>query len=165
MTPNPWNDFDTAELKRMWEVEGKTASQIGAVLGRTRNAIIGKSHRENLVTRMTPERAGGPKPRPRKPRPSRAKSPRLRSPRPQPRFKVIESPRRPRSTMPAHPTIGKPLMALEDNDCRWPYSDPDKPNFHFCGLRTHPGSSYCEAHTANAYTPIAEYRAMKRAVA
>ena len=154
----PWNDHDTAELKRLWEVEGKSASQISKILGRTRNAIIGKANRENFAARIPLERKSGPRNSgPRQPRPSRAKRPRLRN---SPIFKLIRSPSLPTRSQPAPPTILKPILELEGYDCRWPTGEgsPGETTYGFCGLKQFGRSPYCESHTRIAYTPVPKRR-------
>ena len=48
-----WTDERVDVLKQLWD-EGKTASQIAAVLGITRNAVIGKAHRIGVSRRPSP---------------------------------------------------------------------------------------------------------------
>lgn len=48
-----WTDDRVEVLKQLWD-EGKTASQIAAVLGVTRNAVIGKAHRIGVSARPSP---------------------------------------------------------------------------------------------------------------
>ncbi len=43
------------------------------------------------------------------------------------------------------------LAALPDGACRWPSGDPAEPGFAFCGARAAGRSSYCAAHTAQAF--------------
>ena len=50
MTEPFWNEERLAELKRLFCVEGKTTQEIGAILGCSKNAVIGK------VTRLRFER-------------------------------------------------------------------------------------------------------------
>lgn len=52
-----WTKADLAQLTRLWEVDGLTASEIAAVMGRTRNAIIGRVRRMNLSRRAPGFRA------------------------------------------------------------------------------------------------------------
>ena len=56
MNPNPWTERKIKELTHLWEVEGMTATQISARMGFTRNAIIGKARRLNLVHPRSPKR-------------------------------------------------------------------------------------------------------------
>jgi hypothetical protein len=48
-----WTDDKLATLRRMWEQE-YTASEIGEEIGMSRNAVLGKAHRENLSARVNP---------------------------------------------------------------------------------------------------------------
>lgn len=41
----PWTDEEDAELKRMWMIEGLSASLCGDKLHRSRNSVIGRAHR------------------------------------------------------------------------------------------------------------------------
>lgn len=41
-----WSDADSQTARRMWEVEGKSAAEIGRVIGRTRNSVLGMMHRQ-----------------------------------------------------------------------------------------------------------------------
>lgn len=48
-----WTPAIEADLARLWD-EGKTAAQIGAALGISRNAVIGKARRMELKPRPSP---------------------------------------------------------------------------------------------------------------
>lgn len=48
--PNDWTEGETKQLTEMWE-NGLAASAIAKELGRTRNSIIGRSHRLGLYRR------------------------------------------------------------------------------------------------------------------
>ena len=44
-------------------------------------------------------------------------------------------------------TQRKQLLGLTMSDCRWPYGDPGKPDFFFCGGEIkRPNCSYCDYH-------------------
>jgi GcrA cell cycle regulator len=45
----------------------------------------------------------------------------------------------------------KTVETLLTDDCRWPFGDPMKPEFHFCGKRKVDGSPYCEFHMRRAF--------------
>jgi GcrA cell cycle regulator len=54
--PHPsidWNDANVELLKRLW-ADGLTASQVGAKMGISRNAVLAKVHRLNLSGRAKP---------------------------------------------------------------------------------------------------------------
>jgi GcrA cell cycle regulator len=125
----------------MW-AEGHSASQIGLVLGVTRNAVIGVAHRRKWVKHLTPHATG---PKPRKPRPSRAGNPfnRPKTPRTPPTVKAVLP-----VTMP--PTLATawklPLTVLYPGDCRWPVGDDTGCKQLFCARPAEFDSSYCPAH-------------------
>jgi hypothetical protein len=48
-----WTDDEVTQLDTLWNVEGKSASECGKVLGKTRNAVIGKVHRLKFPKRRT----------------------------------------------------------------------------------------------------------------
>ena len=58
-----WTQERIEELTRLWEA-GQSASQIGRVLGMSKNAVIGKAHRLKLPARPSPIRVGSAAPRP-----------------------------------------------------------------------------------------------------
>ena len=57
----PWNDENVARLKELWD-QGLPTSQIGKLLGFTKNAVVGKAHRIGLERRPSPIRRTAVKP-------------------------------------------------------------------------------------------------------
>ena len=56
-----WTEAQIADLKRLWTA-GHSTSQIGTILGVSKNAVIGKAHRIKLPARPSPIRhSSGPK--------------------------------------------------------------------------------------------------------
>lgn len=47
---SPWTEALIADLVRLWD-HGYSCAQIGAIIGVTRNAVIGKAHRLDLPSR------------------------------------------------------------------------------------------------------------------
>lgn len=45
------------------------------------------------------------------------------------------------------------LHALKDDSCRWPFGEPGKADFHFCGGLALAGQPYCARHALRARTP------------
>jgi GcrA cell cycle regulator len=127
---NAWSDWQVERLRELWPQKDVTASEIGAEVGKGRNAVIGKAHRLKLPGR--PENRGGAHVRIR---------PKLAAPSPKPK--------------PRPPTIndadlkGVSLFDLEPGQCKWPLGSlMAGPPFLFCG---EPASSpYCPAHEARA---------------
>jgi hypothetical protein len=93
----------------------------------TRNAVIGKSHRINMPTRIRPVSAG-PK--------VKKYSPRQRAPRPRVTT-IAKPPQRVDGTV--------TIYQLRADDCRFPLGDFP---FVFCGKEQVEGSSYCPEHFA-----------------
>lgn len=48
-----WTDEQIEELNRLWN-EGLPTSEIGRLLGTTKNAVVGKAHRLGLTKRQSP---------------------------------------------------------------------------------------------------------------
>ena len=131
-----WTEERIQELRDLWQA-GHSASQIGAMMGVSKNAVVGKAHRLKLPARPSPIRAQGSKPRP---------APKPRTPRP-------VALRRPAPAPEAPPRIApRPVRAHGGTkECLWPIGDPGDVDFHFCGADPVPGRPYCEAHCAKAY--------------
>ena len=136
-----WTPDDVKRITELW-AEGHSASEIGATMGFTRNAIIGKSHRLQLPPRATKVRAAydskkGGKPK----RKYGPKTPRV----------VVTKPVRPLPRKIAEPEpLNVSIMDLEPRQCRW--IEGVGTHLH-CGHSTYDGSSYCEHHYARVYEP------------
>ncbi len=122
-----WTEERIAELKRLWTA-GHTASHIGKVLGISKNAVIGKTHRLNLPSRPSPI----------------CRSPGHRKPKPALFPKQVPKIQR----QPAFKAARSGNWAPE---CFWPFGDPRDADFHFCGEEIVPGRPYCPGHCARAY--------------
>lgn len=48
------------------------------------------------------------------------------------------------------PAERKTMTTIQAHECRWPFGDPLKQDFHFCGKLKADGSPYCEFHTQRA---------------
>ena len=46
------------------------------------------------------------------------------------------------------------ILELNEQTCRWPFGDPAKPGFHFCGAHCSVGDIYCTEHAKVAYQPV-----------
>ena len=134
---------------------GLTCSQIAAEIGVTRNAVIGKVHRLGLSTGGRPgRRPVGLAQRMRtEPAPAQRRPTRITR-----IFRAIAEAGP--SVVPFPTTIEVPgvdnarrcsLLELAGGRCRWPLSDPGKPDFGFCGSEAIAGFSYCAGHARLAY--------------
>lgn len=128
--------------------EGKSASQIGAELGVSRNAVIGRVSRNPDLAKIGFARSPG------KQGPKSKKSDKPRA-RPQ-RIRVV-SPSILLDHAPSIPlpepeyvhgermTVGRPLLKLGHGECRWAVNDAEKGELHlFCGAPA--DGPWCECH-------------------
>jgi GcrA cell cycle regulator len=154
------NNFKAAEwsqerIKMLTDLcaEGLSSGEIASRLGVTRNSVIGQSSRRGLTLSFT--RGSKPKAPPAEPRQSRTIAPS------EPR--TIAHVIAPTAHI-NHATItavsvndylatSRPctLMQLSATRCRWPYGDPKKPGFHYCGGAKEPERSYCPTHIKLAH--------------
>jgi GcrA cell cycle regulator len=152
LSESPWTEQRIARLREL-HAEGWSFSEIAADLGEglTRNACIGKAARIGLPGRERNAPKRGTTKR-------RQAPPKLRIVRRLQRtnpfnndMKVVETVEgdEPISTLDPNDIPveqRKTLLELEPNDCRWPYGDPGKDNFFFCGAPKVDGFSYCGTH-------------------
>jgi GcrA cell cycle regulator len=165
-----WNDTNIATVERMWTA-GHSATEIQREIGAaTRNVVIGKVARmgmqrnpvseDVLMARSLAKTAGEPIVRP--PRPPRVK-PEGALKRPSPnnfnfakvnleRARLREPVELPRE-LPAEEipeSQRRTLQDLTDTTCRWPYGEPGKPDFFFCGAACPEDAPYCARHARAA---------------
>lgn len=160
-----WTEERVSELTRLWST-GLSASEIGKILGVSKNSVVGKAHRMKLESRPSPIKRN-PNGQPRRSRAARSR-----------RIPMSDSPL-PGAAAPTRPTIAPPPgMSVRESDvdaaaakalqgaaravsrtaaggrstaCLWPIGDPGDPDFHFCGAPAVPGKPYCASHCAKAY--------------
>jgi GcrA cell cycle regulator len=139
----PEQDTRLADFLR----DGKSASEIGAELGVSRNAVVGRVHRNPELAKIGFARSPGKQ----GPRQRKSDKPRAR-----PRIAVV-SPSILFDHAPAVPlpepvfipgerhTVGRPILMLGHGECRWPVNDADRGELHlFCGAPA--DGSWCECH-------------------
>jgi GcrA cell cycle regulator len=161
MAQELWSDKEIAEIKTLWS-SGMSASMIGAKMGKSRNAIIGKVHRLGLPYRKTdpalrlPSFNSGDKKIIRR---SRIKSCELkkesevRVPIPIQRAIPVSVEKLPVEIPEWSGNMMLiPLEELRYGMCKWPTGDR---NYKFCGCRAKRGKPYCEHHCTMAYLPLA----------
>lgn len=146
-----WTEEQDIQLTALW-LEGKSASEIGKIVGRTRNSVIGRVHRKGLpkregsTTRLPRQDAAGGGARALTRTPKVSKDP----PPPKPEAPIVK-PKKPA------PWKGKPLplMRLTLRTCRWPVKGEGAAMF-YCGAPRYndPGRGvrpYCKEHCVKAY--------------
>lgn len=162
-----WDDASEKALAELWAA-GWSASQIGARIGQSRNAVIGKVHRLKLPKRRTTSSQAGAK---RQAAVSRAARPAVPGGRgaparrhgntgqtPGPSIVQRAEARAAEEARTRHrlaagvwaPLEGRAPVAfldLERGQCRWPLGDPREAGFGFCGLPVAgEKTSYCAVH-------------------
>ena len=171
--------WDTERTERLLALhqEGKTAGEIGAELGTTRNAVIGKLHRLGMARKKL---ASAPQESQQIPTQA-SQEPADTAPMAESgdeltgesSIDIIEaSEDTDQNSIEAHRRTAKnveekslklPLMELTSRTCKWPIGDPATDEFWFCGLPSQPGKPYCAAHNNLACQPITSRRDRKLA--
>lgn len=143
-----WTKERVEQLTQL-AADGLSASQIGAELGITRNAAIGKIKRDKLewnCRRPDPQKI---RTRPRLPVQSAVilRKPIVAMPEPEPL---------PATSGPTEHSRSVPITDLFADECKWPVGE-DNGRHLFCGARKefpdHPDLNYCAAHARMAYAP------------
>jgi GcrA cell cycle regulator len=132
-----WHDEMISHLRELLN-DGLSFGAIAKVLNLrfgvslTRNACIGKAHRNGLYNPTKPRQ------------PARHRGPRER------RIKL--TPPRVLAPIDMMYTNRRTLLELTNDSCRWPIGDPRAPDFFFCGGHSdnQKGQPYCDYHTALA---------------
>ena len=127
---NGWST-DREDRLRALVLDGLTATRIGAEIGLSRGAVIGKIDRLGLRLLGGLGRQPGPQ----KPRKSRARKPKVTT-------AVILAP---------PPDGGIDTLALAAGVCRWPQDTIE--GVRYCGGETYPRHVYCPAHHRLAFSP------------
>jgi hypothetical protein len=135
-----WLPEQDDELRRLaLAIPRISYTTIAAMMGRTKNSVIGRAQRIALPPREK-ARTG----RPSVPRPA-YRSPPMRL-RPIPEI----APPPPAELPPERPPAGKlTIMDLRQCDCRW--IDSDGEPWFYCGEPVVRGLAYCESHAEIAY--------------
>ena len=136
-----WPEQDVETLVKLWPTH--SAKEIGALMGRTRNSVIGKVNRMALPMKREKLEAV------RKRTPTVPKAPRVRKPLP-PRQRV-----EPMVIAAPEPVNGGlHILELEHNHCKEVigYGTPDL-LARYCGHDRKDGSSFCQFHHAKNYNP------------
>ena len=132
-----WTDEDVANLKRLWN-EGHSTAEIGRMIQKSKNAVVGKAHRLNLAPRPSPIKKSSTTAKPAPASKSESASP----------VRQRTSTRRPSPT---------PIVATKKPAtgplCQWPYGHPDDADFKFCLRPVAPSKPYCAEHCQIAYIP------------
>ena len=171
-----WDKERTERLLALHH-EGKTAGEIAAELGVTRNAVIGKLHRMGMAKKRQAATQPEPEPEQARPVPDEATPAAEDGDQPAGDSPVdaeseIGDEDTDRNSIEAHRQTAKDveekslrlsLMELTSRTCKWPIGDPATDEFWFCGLPSQPGKPYCGAHNNLACQPLTTRRDRKLA--
>lgn len=158
-----WTDETIARLRELW-AEGHSTAEIGRRMGISKNAVVGKAHRLNLIARPSPIRRDGQgvPARPAAPRrvtgstlPPLAAAPMVAA---APAAHPMPIPARPE---PPKPAVVRPMAmhhTPRPQSCCWPLGEPGTPSFRFCDSVALPGKPYCGEHAAIAYVKVRDRR-------
>lgn len=167
-----WDEASERRLTELWGA-GWSATLIGAEIGQTRNAVIGKAHRMKLPRRRSSVNALE---RTHKAAAARSHGRRSQFGQPSGPGVLRRAAARaagvsgavyggaPSTAVPAAREPGtaeeRPrelfastaaaVVGLWRAECRWPIGDPKSPGFGFCGQAAEEGRSYCAAHRQRA---------------
>lgn len=162
---NPWYDTEIVKFRSEWD-EGLSTAEIGRRHNRSKNSIVGKAHRLNVVNpldflpRPSPIRPNSANPRRKRPQHAPATTlPPLRS---------VETPPPPPvrlAPQPKPPPRPAPAPTQYRGTCQWPIGEPGTKAFRFCDKPAIAGMPYCNACAENAYPLWKERRRMAHAAA
>ena len=148
-----WTPKRIEMLKTLWN-QGFSAAEIATQFGDlTRNAVIGKVHREWLAGRNPGSINRIPRCTRRRHKSKIAALAEIVTP-----IEIVTAPLQ-RREIPTPIIVASeldvhPILTLKLRSCRWPIGDPKEPDFRFCGCSALPGRPYCAEHMAIAYIPI-----------
>ncbi len=150
--PEAWQTWQLDILKAEWPKGKLSSSQIGNLVGKSRNAVIGKSHRLKLGNRArSGDRRSGSD---RKERPPRVKATIPRAP--EVPMAIIKKGVPPKFYPEAVPLTTKPpisIMELGTGTCHAPVGHGPDGLVVYCGDFTFADKPYCEGHCAMYYAP------------
>jgi GcrA cell cycle regulator len=148
-----WTD-ERVELLKSHFAAGLTCREIAGEIGVSRNAVIGKLSRLNLM-RENDRKARRPA------RDDAAKGPRPKS-GPRLQYQLLKAmygePPPASDDEPIYNAHCCSLLELSEQRCRWPLSTPGAEDFRFCGNTPVEGLPYCAGHSRLAYRPGSRQR-------
>jgi GcrA cell cycle regulator len=137
---------DRIEALKIHFQAGLSCREIANEIGVSRNAVIGKISRLNLIrdkgVMRTPRKDGAAT---RAPRGARRLRQILLKSFPQEEEVIV------REDTPIHNGHTCSLFELSKDTCRWPISTPGQADFCFCGNAPVEGMPYCTGHSRMAY--------------
>lgn len=149
----PWTDDRVARLKALWN-NGTSATEIAAELGGvTRNAVLGKIHRDGLSGRTKRVAAPRRAPKERLVRVSRPSVLSEAAPTIEPSVASVDD-----AEIPIEQR--RTLVSLDSRCCHWPVGHPCEAGFFFCGAVVNEFEPYCPSHMRRAHALPGDRRRM-----
>jgi len=158
-----WTDETIARLRELW-AEGHSTAEIGRRMGISKNAVVGKAHRLNLVARPSPIRRDGESAPHRPAAPRRVTGPTLPPLTAAAPMAPVAPVARPMPVQarqePPKPHVVRPVAIYtpRPQSCCWPLGEPGTSSFRFCDAVAMPGKPYCAEHAAIAYVKVRDRR-------
>ena len=150
-----WSDERIGVLTRLW-LQGVAVGEIAKELGVGRNAVVGKAHRLGLPAHRlgSPQhgkafvKGANPSGKPRQTTPQKSGPVIVRAALAPPAVPALPS-MPDGSDIPAAQRCT--LLQLKPGICKWPFGEPQSPDFFFCGGDAVDGFPYCAGHCRVAY--------------
>lgn len=162
--PMSWTEEMVEKMIKLRD-EGLSSSQIGAQLGVSRNAVIGKVHRLGLHVPRAEQRPGSMARPTSNDHRNRNRKLVLTPPKIIQMRRLAEKMRAadPAAFLPTVPPSepgvpGVSILDLTPKHCRWPLGDPRDPDFRYCGDDHVSGRPYCIKHCCEAYQGLSQFR-------
>jgi len=148
-TKSTWSDEDITSLKEEWQ-KGTTVTEIGKLIGKTRNAVIGKAFRLRLERRCSRNGYTIPVPSQKK----KAKTKRIRKTKNMAIIgKKAVAPRFYPMAVPITDKAPITIMGLNASTCHAIVGHGPDGLAVYCGDFTFADKPYCEGHCAMYYQP------------
>lgn len=151
--PPDWTAPEDSKLEALW-IEGHTSAEIGRMMGKTKNAILGRVHRLKLAARASPitqrsDDSGRPL-RVRNRSVLSAGDALVQGAR---ELAVARRVSAPRPVVVAPVPVARPVKYGRVVECCWPIGEPGTKGFRFCLAVSERGRPYCSAHCEVAFIP------------
>lgn len=149
-----WTDERVEKIRALW-IDGKSALQIAAALGVTRNTVVGKLQRIGCTGRAgRPKPEGLAAPAPVMPRaPRRHPTPPKPARAPAPEIEIDTRPIVEDVAIVVPMSLRVTIVDLHAAMCKWPLGDPQSDEFRYCGSEVSCGP-YCSGHRRIAYQKV-----------
>lgn len=141
---SPWSTEEDEKLRELWGDKKHSAREIGILMDRSKNSVIGRANRLGLAEkRRGAQKMANPRKVWKQIKAKRAKPPKI------PVSKVVS--KVVSTKPPERPDTLTSVLSVKRGQCRFPYGDPGDEGFGLCGRPVRPESPYCEGHHKICY--------------